>query len=170
MAIPREEQLAGKRAQSKFAKEADPEKIRKQGREASRRYIAKNRDAMREKAREYRLKHPEKVAASHEKYTSGNPEKVKAASFKHLLCRYGLTPEQYHELLRIQDDQCPICSADLNNKVSHVDHDHDTGLVRGIVCHHCNVGMGQFGDSADLLRKAADFLDSCHEKPITQCA
>ena len=58
---------------------------------------------------------------------------------------------------------CAICGTDDPNfghvKTFSVDHDHETGKVRGLLCLHCNLGLGKFKDNSTNLRKAADYLD-----------
>lgn len=73
---------------------------------------------------------------------------------------YGLTDEAFMRLMEKQDNKCGICQTLFGNKVKmHVDHDHKTGLVRGILCGHCNLGIGKFGDSPEHLRAAAAYLE-----------
>lgn len=76
---------------------------------------------------------------------------------KHLRSRYNLSIEKFDELLRGQGGNCAICG-DLKKLV--VDHCHVTGAVRGVLCSHCNVGLGRFKDNQHLLRRAADYLDA----------
>jgi hypothetical protein len=74
---------------------------------------------------------------------------------------YGLTPEQYGAMLAEQGNACAICrSPEWPGKGNrpHVDHDHATGKVRGILCGRCNFGLGQFQDDPDLLRAAITYL------------
>jgi hypothetical protein len=73
---------------------------------------------------------------------------------------YGLTPEAYAALLETQDARCAICRTDTPGGKGgwHVDHNHATGLVRGLLCTNCNQGLGQFADDPDRLRAAADYL------------
>jgi hypothetical protein len=76
---------------------------------------------------------------------------------KHLKARYDLTADQVAEMIAEQDGMCAICD---RKPAEHVDHDHATGAVRGILCFTCNVGLGNFGDDAELMRVAGDYLDS----------
>jgi hypothetical protein len=71
--------------------------------------------------------------------------------------RYGIGADHFDELVKQQGGVCPICG---RADPEHVDHSHDTGKVRGILCFNCNGGLGQFRDSPDALRSAADYLDS----------
>lgn len=54
------------------------------------------------------------------------------------------------------DDGCPICGAE----AKYLDHDHSTGKLRAFLCNGCNVGLGAFGDDADRLRSAADYVEA----------
>lgn len=74
---------------------------------------------------------------------------------------YGLSPDQYRSLWAKQSDACAVCRialAALPAKDIHIDHDHATGAVRGIVCAKCNLGLGQFRDNAVFLLRAALYL------------
>jgi hypothetical protein len=97
------------------------------------------------------------------KWRSENPDKARRAHRVAKLRKYGLTPEDYEVMLQSQDGRCAICGTDepghVENRLFDVDHDHVTGKVRGLLCQHCNMGMGQFGDDSDRLRKAADYLE-----------
>lgn len=79
-----------------------------------------------------------------------------------LRCLYGVTLAWYHETLAAQGGRCAVCgSADPKSRTGdfHVDHDHATGAVRGLLCHTCNVGLGSFKDSPAVARSAADYLE-----------
>jgi hypothetical protein len=71
--------------------------------------------------------------------------------------RYGIGADEFDELVRQQGGVCAICGRE---NPEHVDHDHDTGEVRGILCFNCNGGLGQFRDSIDALRAAAAYLEA----------
>jgi len=72
--------------------------------------------------------------------------------------QYGLSWEQYQEMLAAQDGRCAICRGLPTGKRLHIDHNHDTGEVRGLLCGLCNLLLGNAGDSADRLLVAADYL------------
>lgn len=55
-------------------------------------------------------------------------------------------------------DQRGVCAICLTGKPVHVDHDHRTGRVRGVLCFSCNGGLGQFRDPVDALEPAIDYL------------
>lgn len=82
----------------------------------------------------------------------------------------GLTGLEYTELLSIQNNKCAICSMDFTNTSRstkpNVDHDHSTGLVRGLLCGNCNRGIGSLQDSVDILEKAKVYLAHSREYPF----
>jgi hypothetical protein len=75
---------------------------------------------------------------------------------KHLQRKYGLSLADVDAMLRMQHGICAICQT---LPAVHVDHDHGTGNVRGLLCFRCNAALGQFGDEAFVLRRAARYLD-----------
>lgn len=74
--------------------------------------------------------------------------------------KYGITVEIYDSLLKSQDNRCAICNRHISEIKSNlvIDHNHTTGAVRGLLCSRCNTGIGQLGDSVDLLEKAIQYL------------
>ena len=92
-----------------------------------------------------------------------HPEIWTSYQRRHTLKRlYGLTPEQYEDMLRKQLGRCAICFTPhvrrrgVNNFA--IDHDHSTGRIRGLLCHNCNRGLGHFQDSVALLLNAMEYL------------
>jgi hypothetical protein len=73
---------------------------------------------------------------------------------------YGLSPVDFTSLLKKQGGKCAICSStNPGGKGNfHVDHDHETGQVRGLLCADCNMGLGKFKDSVGVLKAAASYL------------
>ena len=79
---------------------------------------------------------------------------------------YGIEPEQYKQMHIDQDGKCAICNTAPDTKRGlHVDHNHGTSKVRGLLCHGCNVALGSFKEDVTLLNKAIDYLRSSHGKP-----
>lgn len=76
----------------------------------------------------------------------------------------GMTVEKYEEMLKEQNGQCFICgkTKEENKKRLAVDHNHQTGAVRKLICDDCNTGLGRFKDSLDLLYSAIIYLEQ-HE-------
>lgn len=78
------------------------------------------------------------------------------------LSAYGLTKEQYDEIAASQLWGCAICGVQAHAEKKgqlHIDHDHTTNQVRGLLCSQCNVGLGMFSDSPERLRLAAAYLE-----------
>jgi hypothetical protein len=79
---------------------------------------------------------------------------------------YKLTSEHYARLLLAQDGKCAICLQPCRSRtLLCVDHDHDTGAVRGLLCSRCNAGLGQFQDSPDVLARARAYLRATKKGP-----
>lgn len=78
---------------------------------------------------------------------------------KNILRVYGLTREQYNTMALAQNGVCAICGeTDKGGKKLNIDHDHNTGQVRGLLCYKCNSGLGSFEDNPRLLNKAVCYL------------
>jgi len=75
---------------------------------------------------------------------------------------YGITIEQYDKMNEKQCGKCLICGGTEPVKRLFVDHDHDTGAVRGLLCGKCNTALGLFGDNAKLLKSATEYLEVKH--------
>ena len=74
----------------------------------------------------------------------------------HLKRRYGIGAAEVDELIRQQGGFCAICRV---KPAEHVDHNHISGKVRGILCFGCNGGLGQFQDNTEALRRAIDYVE-----------
>lgn len=131
-------------------------------------------DEQRRKAAEYQRQwnkdNPKKLAAIQKKYRDKNREKVRARRLtpeqkerkktyrtKARCKKYGLTTDQYEQILEDQANVCAVCTKSFG-KTPHIDHDHETGAVRGILCHHCNTALGLLKDSPELLLRAVMYL------------
>ena len=96
---------------------------------------------------------------------AANPDRYKNVELKR---KYGITLDQYKQMEYDQDSKCAIClgSDPKGNGTWHVDHCHDTGKVRALLCNTCNQGLGQFKDDPDLLLAAIAYL-MAHQPSLT---
>jgi hypothetical protein len=139
-----------------------------------------------EKTRQWRRKNPEKVKLQKKRgfqklkerrkddpilqekwreksraYTARNPEKRRLISRRSILKRYGLTIDQYDQMLAEQNGLCAICHERKGSLISDrmaVDHDHKTGKVRALLCGQCNTLIGHIDDNIEWLESAIDYL------------
>lgn len=105
----------------------------------------------------YRERNKERTKA----YTKSRAVIQKAYNRKWSLNRkYGITLEQYNNMFSTQKGCCAICGIHQSslNKPLFVDHDHNTGKVRGLLCHSCNVVLGHVNDSIDILDQTIKYL------------
>jgi hypothetical protein len=80
-----------------------------------------------------------------------------------LLYRYGITSDEYDQLLVDQGGVCAVCglpeTSNFKSRLS-VDHNHETGRVRGLLCNTCNRALGLLRDNPEVLRNAASYLEN----------
>jgi hypothetical protein len=95
------------------------------------------------------------VNARNRAYREANPLAMREW---HLRSKLGISIADYDELLRRQRGGCAVCHKPPGNISLHVDHDHVTGKIRGLLCVGCNNAIGQFHDDADLLARAIDYV------------
>lgn len=90
--------------------------------------------------------------------TKGGPAQRAAARASYLQRTYGVTEAQYTSLLARQDGKCAICGSRPKVRRLAVDHDHQTGFVRGLICTKCNRGIACFNDALTRLARAHQYL------------
>ena len=78
----------------------------------------------------------------------------------HRLNRYGLTPDTYKALQDKQNHKCKICLSDFSGVRCHIDHDHETGKVRGLLCGLCNTAVGMLKESEFNFLRTVAYLKS----------
>ena len=123
--------------------------------EEERKYRDTHREEIRNNHRKWRNTHLELQRAGVHKWQHLHPDRVRAYKRKYY---YGITAKAYEQLLADQDGACAICRN--KQKLLCVDHDHATGVVRGLLCRKCNAAIGLMGDDPSLLCKAANYLES----------
>ena len=111
-----------------------------------------------ERAKAWRANNPERERATKAAYIAAGRKKAVDRRY-HLMRKYGITPEEYDAQLAKQDGRCGICRRLPTPGISlHVDHDHATGRIRGLLCFRCNNALGDFEDSPVLLTQAAEYV------------
>lgn len=109
--------------------------------------------------RAYYKRHSERLKYEMREYRKQRPGYARNVLLK---CLYGITEVDYQHLLNLQGGACAICKTTEpggKQKVFHVDHCHETGIVRGLLCNKCNIGIGMLRDDATIVRAAADYLE-----------
>ncbi len=119
-------------------------------------YNARNKERLNEQKRKYYKENLEEKRAYHRKYRENNREKFAAANLKHrrlhperlrlsrMKKKYGLQAGEFQSMYETQNGKCRICKEEVElwNRSTHVDHDHKTGKIRGILCENCNKMLG----------------------------
>lgn len=150
----------------------DPEKQRANAREHY------HKPEVKAKIDAFRKEHPEIIASRNKaNYDATSPEDRRARQvvflqghpeYKrtyHLRYRYGLTPDSFEAMLRGQGGTCAVCHTTAWGKNGpHVDHDHETGIVRGILCFQCNASAGLLGDNPERALALAKYLQGAADK------
>jgi len=121
--------------------EANPE-LRERARERTARWISDNDERYRRYKRTY-----------------GKLDKKKTADRRsHLRNKFGLTLEDYDRMLADQDGGCAVCGDPPGTSALHVDHCHESGRVRGLLCFRCNSAIGNLRDDPDIVASALAYL------------
>lgn len=96
-------------------------------------------------------------------YTKDSTKEVhKTASYKHRIKSYGLTIEEYENKLSTQNNCCAICKSSLVKP--NIDHCHETGIVRDILCQNCNTSLGHAKDDVNILAAMIEYIKRWREK------
>lgn len=99
------------------------------------------------------------TANNKRRHSETTPEQRRQYHEKHLKRAYGITLKERDAMFDAQGGRCAICGAtEHGGRNWHVDHDHETGVVRGILCHGCNHALGGAHDNPDTLIAAAGYL------------
>lgn len=137
-----------------------PRKTLEERRKYNREYHRKNRD---KRLADFRARYQEQADERKgyaKEYREKCPDKVRDL---HLKYRYGITSEDYKSLLEKQGGTCAVCKSDepgdKRRRYFCVDHCHDTGRVRGLLCVHCNMLIGRYGDKLELLKRFTTYLE-----------
>lgn len=92
----------------------------------------------------------------------------KEAAYRYMIKRYGLSLEEYEQMIIIQDKKCYICKQEARqDKHGHsrlnIDHCHKTGSIRKLLCHNCNTAIGHAKEDKEVLKKMIEYLEEHDE-------
>lgn len=109
----------------------------------------------------------DKIRARTRRWRQNNPEWARHLDMEKVLVkRYGITGDQYRSMLERQGGVCKICGRtpeEVSDKTAWrlaVDHCHQTGAVRGLLCRACNTAIGQLQESEEIIMKALEYVRS----------
>lgn len=145
----------------KSSKDGRDRRCRECGKANYQKYYKKNRNQVCEKRRAARAAAPEDYRRKQREWAKKNPGVYRRLRLK---SKYGITEAQYNETLEEQNGVCAICGQEerrTRNKkrVSlSVDHCHESGEVRGLICYDCNTMLGMSRDDSEILEKGAEYL------------
>lgn len=120
-----------------------------------------NPDKVRATARRYYERHKEQRHAKAKQWRVNNRDKVRVNNHIYKLRAYGLTVEQYDQMMQDQGGGCAICGLkEKRGTRLHVDHVHDTGKVRGLLCTNHNVAIGMLQDNVELIKRVIAYIEA----------
>lgn len=124
--------------------------------------INSNKERQLENCKKWNLANKERKANSSKQYREkakklpGYKEFSRNRALKRC---YGITSEDYNKMIFEQDFKCKLClNSPASDKRLHVDHNHDTGKVRGLLCHQCNWYLGKIDRDVHLLERISDYI------------
>ena len=105
-------------------------------------------------------KHPETIKKASARWRKKHPQKVKAAnrSRDRRQQRYGLSQSEFDAMLKKQHNRCLGCQKEFSGRIC-VDHNHETKIVRGLLCSECNIALGLVKEDIGTLRQLIAYLD-----------
>ena len=156
-----------KRMQSAAWRKANPERSR----EIKSRWRNENRERKNEMERSRRaanIEHERARARDYaRRYRAEHPEKSRLSTrASHMKAKYGISIEMYEAMYRAQGGICACCGrVPTTRHPLVIDHAHDTGVVRGLLCRWCNIALGHLGDTEDGVARAVDYLRKAAGQP-----
>ncbi len=105
----------------------------------------------------YRTRHRKRLAEKQKEWTKNNPRKATESVIK---AKYGITLDEYEAKLASQDNKCALCGKFevIKGRRLAIDHSHETGQIRDLLCSLCNKGLGLFQEDPTILLKAVEYL------------
>ena len=128
-------------------------------------YNERTRERRLAEMKKYRERNADKLKRQNAEWVKTNRDRVRCSNLR----RTGFTLKLKQACIEAQKNLCAICGVDLTTlpaRQVHADHCHETGQPRGVLCHHCNTGLGGFVDRIDLLEKAIAYLKNPTLEPL----
>ena len=119
-----------------------------------REWAKKNRAKLRAAGKRYAERHPDRLRAKAMRRRQDHPDYYITERAR----RYGLTLDEYRRIESAQGGVCALCTRPAVSKSLHIDHCHESGVVRGLLCERCNMALGLFDDNAERLARAAAYV------------
>ena len=152
------------------------EQLRLDRRKTTRRYYLKHREQCLARTTAWAKNNVAKIRLISKRWRTNNPEQVKVLARKgKLKCEYGLSLNDYDEMLNAQSGQCAICKAyptvSIKGHIPQlcVDHEHISGSVRGLLCPNCNKALGLMRDSVTNAAAMASYLIRYNGREALSC-
>jgi hypothetical protein len=123
-------------------------------------YYLKNKEKVKEYVKEYRLKNREKYLKYMRDWHQ-KPENIGRNKNYKLIKRYNLTLEQFNDKLKNQNNKCTLCYTTFDEKINKacVDHNHQTGKIRDLLCSFCNSTLGLVKENINILNNMINYLN-----------
>ena len=179
MAPRSEAQKAWHKRNAERVKEKNKEWLEKNGGKSyaakiMREWRERNKDHAKAKQAEYDKKRwqnkRDEMVAKMKDWKAKNPERwIELNRRSDLKKKYGLTTDEYQSLCSSQGNVCAICGMPQNSKRGpnlSVDHCHETGKIRALLCVKCNTGLGMFKDDPRLMERAAEYIRSHSKREV----
>lgn len=127
--------------------------------------LEERREKQRLASRRWREAHPEQAKESARmsarRQRLRDPARIKRQNrYSRAKINHGLSRAELDAMYQMQDGACGICEAPEEGRLLAIDHNHQTGEVRMLLCHNCNRAIGWMQDDPDRLRAAADYLEA----------
>jgi len=137
--------------------------------EKRKRYREENKEKISNRRKEYREKNKEKIRENHSKWYNSigkdyksDPKNVMNSRASVIKKKYGISIDELSDMLDKQKGCCKICGETLIRPDSqnsyHIDHNHDTGDVRGLLCSNCNMAIGLMYDNPEIVMSVYNYL------------
>jgi len=126
-----------------------------------------NREEHRRKAREYRKNNKEIIAAQQRRWRLKDKDRTKNKSLK---WDFGITVDIFNKKMEEQGGKCAICgkNSDTEGTNLHIDHNHTTNTLRGLLCGNCNRGIGSFMEDVNVIQSSIEYLQKANTEVVDQ--